>query len=96
MAKVTVVLPDNKRGPAKINPSSKINEVRNELVTMLIQAGLLPPSSKVEDYGIAIMSMDSQTEVSSINLKDGDFIFIIDRGRSHGAAVDKIDPHEFQ
>lgn len=70
MLKVTVMLPDGRKGEIAVHPTATINEVRKVIVD-----GLKLGNS--EDFLLAIVDKDQSSSVSNIELREGDLLILI-------------------
>ena len=90
MIRVTVVLPDGRKGQVEVDPSASLDEVKRAIVSDL-------RLGKPDNFMLAVAGVPESDDraIGNIKLKDGDFVFILDLRLARGAPV-KIDPNAFE
>ena len=90
MIRVTVILPDKRRGQIEVEPSASLDEVKKAIVTDL-------KLGKPDNFVLAIAGTSDPDDraIGNIKLKDGDLVFIVDLQLVRGAPV-KMDPKDFK
>jgi len=88
MVKVTVVLPDERKGQVEVDPSASIDAIKRTIVNDL-------KLGKPENFLLSIASLEEETPIGSLRLKDGDVIIVISLQAVRGAPVKGLDPSQF-
>lgn len=88
MVKVTVILPDSRKGQVEIDPSAPIEEVKKTIVQDL-------KLGKPENFILTIAAQSEDTAIGNMKLREGDLVFILDLKVARGAPV-KLDPKNFK
>lgn len=87
MLRVTVVLPDDRKGDIEVEPEALISEVKSAIVNDL-------DLGEPNEYILAIADKEEAASVGNMKLQDGDFLILIKSSRTK-PPVAKIDKSSF-
>jgi hypothetical protein len=90
MIRVTVILPDGRKGQVEVDPHASREEVKRTIVSDL-------KLGKPENFLLAVAGApeSEDTTIGNIQLKDGDLVFILNLQAARGVPV-KLDPKSFK
>ena len=90
MVRVTVILPDGRKGQVEVDPYASRSEVKRTIVNDL-------KLGKPENFLLAVAGTpeSEDTAIGNIELRDGDIIFVLGLQSARGVPV-KLNPDDFK
>ena len=90
MIRVTVILPDKRKGEIEIDPNARLIDVKNALVNDLSSL-----TNASEEYILAVIDRDQKSSIGKIEIQEGDSLMLLDISETKSRPIPKTSDDNF-